>query len=59
MHNPELVSLARDLYFMRGVLIIATYHKANALAFHEFEELKEILRSEGSELVLLYDTSLA
>lgn len=56
--NPELIRLALDIYLMKGVLIIAPCDKTNALAFHQFEELEEILRSMKSELILQYDTSL-
>jgi hypothetical protein len=58
MGNPELISLARDLCTMRGRLIIATCNNANAMQHHEFMYLKEILRLLGSELELLYGTTL-
>lgn len=58
MYKPVLQNFALEIYQWKGVLIIATCDKTNALSFHEFEELNEILLSLKSDLVLQYDTSL-
>jgi hypothetical protein len=56
MNNHELQQLAKELFLHRGLIKICPCNQVNSINFYEFLDLKEILKSMGSEAVLEYDS---